>query len=41
MMGRRWSFASPPRFRGVWKDGSEVQAETDMIPLTYGGQAFA
>jgi PAS domain S-box-containing protein len=35
------SFPTTLRFRGVRKDGSEVQAETDMIPLTYGGHTFA
>jgi PAS domain S-box-containing protein len=29
------------RFRGVRKDGSTCLAETDMIPLTFGGHAFA
>jgi PAS domain S-box-containing protein len=29
------------RFRGVRKDGTEVQAETDMIPLTFGGHTVA
>jgi PAS domain S-box-containing protein len=29
------------RFRGIRKDGSTFQAETDMIPLTYGGHTFA
>jgi PAS domain S-box-containing protein len=35
------SFPTTLRFRGVRKDGSEVQAETDMIPLAYGGHTFA
>jgi hypothetical protein len=25
----------------VRKDGSEIRAETDMIPLAYGGHTFA
>jgi PAS domain S-box-containing protein len=29
------------RFRGLRKDGSVFDAETDMIPLTYGGHTFA
>lgn len=29
------------RFRGVGKDGSIFQAETDMIPLSFGGHTFA
>ena len=29
------------RFRGVRKDGSVFQAETDMIPFTYGGHTVA
>jgi PAS domain S-box-containing protein len=29
------------RFRATRKDGSHVQAETDMIPLTFGGHTFA
>ena len=29
------------RFRGVRKDGSVVDAESDMIPLTFGGHTFA
>jgi PAS domain S-box-containing protein len=35
------AFPTIVRFRGVRKDGSEVQAESDMIPLTYGGHTFA
>jgi PAS domain S-box-containing protein len=35
------SFPTTFRFRGKRKDGSEVQVETDMIPLTYGGHTFA
>jgi PAS domain S-box-containing protein len=35
------SFPIVVRFRGIRKDGSEVQAESDMIPLTYGGHTFA
>jgi PAS domain S-box-containing protein len=35
------SFPTTFRFRGKRKDGSEVQFETDMIPLTYGGHTFA
>jgi PAS domain S-box-containing protein len=38
---RPLAFPTTLRFRGVRKDGSEVQAETDMIPLTYGGHTFA
>jgi hypothetical protein len=29
------------RFRGVRKDGTVVDAESDMIPLTFGGHTFA
>ncbi|HZD17940.1 MAG TPA: PAS domain-containing protein [Actinomycetota bacterium] len=29
------------RFRGVRKDGSTFAAETDMIPLTFGGHTIA
>jgi PAS domain-containing protein len=29
------------RFRGMRKDGSTFPAETDMIPITYGGEAVA
>ena len=29
------------RFRGVRKDGSAFRAETDMIPLTFGGHTVA
>jgi PAS domain S-box-containing protein len=29
------------RFRGQRKDGSSFEAETDMIPLTFGGHTFA
>jgi PAS domain S-box-containing protein len=29
------------RFRGIHRDGSELQAETDMIPLTFGGHTIA
>ncbi len=29
------------RFRGLRRDGAVVQAETDMIPLTYGGHTLA
>ena len=29
------------RFRGKRKDGSSFEAETDMIPLTFGGHTFA
>jgi len=29
------------RFTGVRKDGSTFQAETEMIPLTYGGHVVA
>jgi PAS domain S-box-containing protein len=37
------ALASPAtfRFRAVRKDGSAFQAETDMIPFTYGGHTFA
>src|SRR4029079_6264799 len=35
------AFPTTLRFRGVRKDGSEIQVETDMIPLTYGGHTFA
>jgi PAS domain-containing protein len=35
------AFPATFRFRGVRKDGSTMQAETDMIPLAYGGHTFA
>jgi PAS domain S-box-containing protein len=35
------AFPTTFRFRGVRKDGSEVDVETDMIPLTFGGHTFA
>ena len=35
------AFPTTFRFRGTRKDGSTFQAETDMIPLTYGGHTFA
>jgi PAS domain S-box-containing protein len=35
------AFPATFRFRGRRKDGSTFDAETDMIPLTYGGHTFA
>jgi PAS domain S-box-containing protein len=35
------SFPTTLRFRGKRKTGSLVQAETEMIPLTFGGHTFA
>ena len=35
------AFPTTFRFRGTRKDGSTFQAETDMIPLTFGGHTFA
>jgi PAS domain S-box-containing protein len=35
------AFPATLRFRGVRKDGAVVHAETDMIPLTFGGHTFA
>jgi len=35
------SFPATFRFRGVRKDGSEFDAETDMIPLSFGGHTIA
>jgi PAS domain S-box-containing protein len=35
------AFPATFRFRATRKDGSTFQAETDMIPLTYGGHTFA
>jgi hypothetical protein len=35
------TFPTTFRFRAVRKDGSSFQAETDMIPLSYGGHTFA
>jgi PAS domain S-box-containing protein len=35
------AFPATFRFRGVRKDGSTCQAETDMVPLAYGGHTFA
>jgi PAS domain S-box-containing protein len=29
------------RFRGMRKDGTTLQVETDMIPLSFGGHTFA
>jgi PAS domain S-box-containing protein len=29
------------RFRGMRKDGTAIQVETDMIPLSFGGHTFA
>jgi PAS domain S-box-containing protein len=38
---RPMAFPTTFRFRGKRKDGSEALAETDMIPLSYGGHTFA
>ena len=35
------AFPTTFRFRGARKDGSTFQAETDMIPFTFGGHTFA
>jgi PAS domain S-box-containing protein len=35
------AFPATFRFRGRRKDGTFFQAETDMIPLTYGGHTVA
>jgi PAS domain S-box-containing protein len=35
------AFPATFRFRGKRQDGSEIQLETDMIPLTFGGHTFA
>jgi PAS domain S-box-containing protein len=35
------AFPATFRFRGRRKDGSEVQCEMEMIPLTYGGHTVA
>jgi len=35
------AFPATLRFRAVSKDGSVIQAETDMIPLSFGGHTFA
>jgi PAS domain S-box-containing protein len=35
------AFPATFRFHGTRKDGSVFQAETDMIPFTYGGHTFA
>ena len=35
------AFPTTFRFTGVRKDGSTCRAETDMIPLAYGGHTFA
>lgn len=35
------AFPATFRFRGIRKDGSVCHAETDMIPLAYGGHTFA
>lgn len=34
-------FPATLRFRGIRKDGSTFQAETDMIPLTFAGHTIA
>ena len=38
---RELAFPVTFRFRGRHKDGTIFQAETDMIPLTYGGHTIA
>ena len=38
---RELAFPVTFRFRGRHKDGTIFQAETDMIPLTYGGHMIA
>jgi len=35
------AFPVSRRFRGVRKDGTTVDAESDLIPLTFGGHTFA
>jgi PAS domain S-box-containing protein len=35
------AFPATFRFRGRHKDGTFLQAETEMIPLTYGGHTIA
>ncbi|HEX5937696.1 MAG TPA: PAS domain-containing protein [Actinomycetota bacterium] len=35
------AFPATFRFRGKRRDGSDIQLETDMIPLTFGGHTFA
>jgi PAS domain S-box-containing protein len=35
------AFPATLRFRGKRKDGSTFEAETDMVPLTFGGHTFA
>jgi PAS domain S-box-containing protein len=35
------AFPATFRFRGVRKDGTTMQVETDMIPLSFGGHTFA
>lgn len=35
------AFPATLRFRGVRKDGSSFQAETEMIPLSFGGHTIA
>lgn len=35
------AFPATFRFRAVHRDGSTFQAETDMIPLTFGGHTVA
>ena len=35
------AFPATFRFHGARKDGSAFQAETDMIPITFGGHTFA
>ena len=35
------AFPTTFRFRGVRADGAEFDAETDMIPLTFGGHTIA
>ena len=38
---RELAFPVTFRYRGVRKDGSALGAQTDMIPLTYGGHTVA
>jgi PAS domain S-box-containing protein len=35
------AFPATIRFTGVRKDGSTCRAETDMVPLAFGGHTFA
>ncbi len=39
--GQHAAFPATFRFRGLHRNGSVLQLETDMIPLTFGGHTIA